>query len=365
MAPIPPELIRLIVFEVDDIPSLKACSLAGPIFREPSQRILLRSFRLSQSSNFVGICTLLENSPHVAAYITRLELNLSSTHALVFDFENLQRIFSHLMNVRSCTIYWLKAFQTGDHNSAFPSALLNFLAQQPLRELYLKFCFDIPLAVIARLLTTAPVLSFIHNLVLKYSSEIYELLVRSQFKPYTRALRSFSMFAKFDPNSRLVYETADTLEYIAFDLERLEAPGTILVPSLPRLRSVEFSLPFRSHAAPWFLRFVVALLDASHQLVDVKLSFSPLSIENEDDSPPHIIDTKLMSALDDASASHSACQAIRWCFTLDHEESRDRVIDSAAAVLRRGMPKLHQKGYLVVEALYGPETALGSMYDIS
>ncbi|KAJ7250075.1 hypothetical protein B0H12DRAFT_686527 [Mycena haematopus] len=131
-------------------------------------------------------------------------------------------------------------------------------------------------------------------------------------------------FIQFDPNSRFIFGTTETLEHVAFDLKDLETPISDLVPSLPRLRSVEFSLPFRSHAASWFLPFAVALLDASPLLVDVKISFSSLSIENADDnSPPHIIGRKLMTALDDASASHSACHAIRGVASRDAKAARE------------------------------------------
>ncbi|KAF8215691.1 hypothetical protein K438DRAFT_606564 [Mycena galopus ATCC 62051] len=166
MAFIPPELIGLIVAEIDDSLSLKACALTATIFREPSQRILLRSFSLTtiadlqftraksdftrMSSDFAGVSTLLEQSPHVAAYITLLEVAIHAWDTSVI--EALPRIFSKLMNVRQCTIGGLQFFNTEYYTPAFASALFNFLVRQLLHDLDATVIFNVSPAVILRLL---------------------------------------------------------------------------------------------------------------------------------------------------------------------------------------------------------------------
>ncbi|KAJ7351354.1 hypothetical protein DFH08DRAFT_992745 [Mycena albidolilacea] len=81
---IPQELVNSILDEVRDRESLNSCSLVGSMFRAPSQHIILQSITLSgwlkdtsESENYGAPHTLLEESPHVASYITALELRLN------------------------------------------------------------------------------------------------------------------------------------------------------------------------------------------------------------------------------------------------------------------------------------------------
>ncbi|KAF7340959.1 hypothetical protein MSAN_02081200 [Mycena sanguinolenta] len=226
MSSIPPELIGLIVSKIDHFPVLKACSLAGSIFCGPSQRILFHSVRLKVPCS-PKFCTFLEDSPHVAPYIINLDLLFGpSTPDTALDL--LQRIFSRLTNVRRCRII-----------GQLPSRFC-LPPHQPLRELDLKGLRASP-AVLFHLLLTGPPLhtlscSFVYlteraddlpvgllqnapkieNLELKdHTSGLYELLLHPQLKPYTSTMRGLSMRAFDDPNSRLTFQTAHTLEHIS------------------------------------------------------------------------------------------------------------------------------------------------------
>ncbi|KAJ7877778.1 hypothetical protein B0H13DRAFT_2346940 [Mycena leptocephala] len=60
MSFLPQELLDAIVNEVHDMETLKNCPLAGYTLREPRRQ------------NYAAACKLLEESPHIAHYITRL-----------------------------------------------------------------------------------------------------------------------------------------------------------------------------------------------------------------------------------------------------------------------------------------------------
>jgi hypothetical protein len=112
--------------------------------------------------DFSGFRALLEDSPHIAAYITRLNIGfVSKTPAA--DIESLRQIFDKLENVHLRIIggmdLLIRYFPT------FCSMLLDFLERQPLRQFYLLFSlFPPPPNVILRLFTIAPAmtLSYAH-----------------------------------------------------------------------------------------------------------------------------------------------------------------------------------------------------------
>src|ERR1700712_2948034 len=117
-------------------------------------------------SNFEGISTLLEESPHIAVYVTRLIVEVPPDSPPA-DIENLQRILCALVNVRIFIIGELRdVFDTKYHTPSFPSTLLDFLGHQPLRELHVEYTDRVPMAIFLHMLTAAPVIS-LHNVSVK------------------------------------------------------------------------------------------------------------------------------------------------------------------------------------------------------
>jgi hypothetical protein len=211
---VPQELVDAIVCELDDVPSLKARALAGSMFRETSQRILLSSITLDQ--NLKESYTFLEESPHVASYTTLLSIR-HTWNPPVSHITSLQQILQvgTLLNVRKCVLSSMgHVFRASYHTPAFTSTLLDFLARQPLRELHLLIATAVPPTVVLRLLSTAPRISFfrvsvekdggtssdtsrsppnvpkVEDLVVESGTDdIYQLLALPQFKLCTSALR--------------------------------------------------------------------------------------------------------------------------------------------------------------------------------
>ncbi|KAJ7857560.1 hypothetical protein B0H13DRAFT_1158878 [Mycena leptocephala] len=288
---LPQELVDAIVCKIDDNPSLKACALAGRMFCERSQRIILQSLTLrSPHSNFGRVHALLEESPHIAAYITHLTIRLRwDTPAA--DIQSLQQILGKLENVRRCTIGGMSfLFSLGYyHSPTFQSVLLDFLAHQPLRELYVQFT-NAPPAIILRLFTIAPPMLFFSSVGVKAESEdpmlgaqknapkidhlvlgqstrkVHQLLTRPQLESYTQGLRRLSIFPHHDPSNKLLFRTAETLQYINFNLGPAIPTPDIPVPPLPLLRSVAFSLPLCNHTIPRFSDFISTILGAAPYL---------------------------------------------------------------------------------------------------
>ncbi|KAF7365067.1 hypothetical protein MVEN_00377900 [Mycena venus] len=370
MVLIPQELVDAIVGQIDDFPSLKTSALAGSILRERSQRILFQSFALvskgSAKPDFSGARTLLDESRHIAAYIICLciEVDWNTSPA---NIASLQHIFGKLVNVRKCVIDELTGvFDAGYHTPTSPSVLLDFLERQPLRELVVWSVDMIPPALILRMLTTAPIISFfdvhvgedtissspsqnpskVEDLLLENNPRIYTLLSQLQLKLYTQTLRRLSFRTLCDPDSKLIFATADTLEYVRFNLLVLD--GVIPVPALPSLRAVEFSLPYTYHATPTFSTLALTVIDLSLQLADITISFTPMVKANFNGL---ILDVALLAAMDTALSAHPALPTIRWCLTFASSFGNGSAVRFAEFIklVRRGMPKVLEARRLVVE----------------
>ncbi|KAF7347189.1 hypothetical protein MVEN_01473700 [Mycena venus] len=367
---VPQELVDAIVSEIDDVPSLKACALTGSVFRDPSQRILLRSLSLNQ--DFRGSSTLLDESPHVNAYIICLTIRLDWNPS-VTDIERFQEILVKLAIVRQCIMSGMgEEFRVGYHTPTFPSALLCFLRRQPLQELNVLHWYNVPPAVILRFLATAPMVSFfnvyvnedtevptpdaqqssakpLEELIFEINANSVRMLfTQPRFKSHTKALRRLSLVARFDPSNSLIFDTADTLQHIRLDLGGFTA-GVLPLPPLPLLRSAEFLLLFYVNPTPWFSDLILATLSASPLLTNIVISFFPLR-NDRSGVPGALLDATLLATLDAALVAHPARPTIRWRldFMPDFHEPTGAESLFVAGV-QSGMPKAHKEKRLTFE----------------
>jgi hypothetical protein len=239
MVYLPQELVDTIVDEIGDVPSLKACALAGTMFRDASRRILLRSLTLKTNVKETHI--LLEESPHFASYVTRLVLGQGAT-SIKSQHKSVEQVLGKLTNVRYCIIF------ASQQNPTFTSTLLDFLARQPLRELTVISKDAVPPAIILHLITTAPIITFALMPLRKdqdpimfsveipgprppraedlmvalemenYMGDLYDFLAQPQLKSYTSMLRrlfiSFFRFRDINTGVKLLLATAPQLEHL-------------------------------------------------------------------------------------------------------------------------------------------------------
>ncbi|KAF7347161.1 hypothetical protein MVEN_01470600 [Mycena venus] len=364
---LPQELVDAIVYELDDVDSLKACTLAGSMFRETSQRILLRSITLPQNLKEAHTC--LEESPHVASYITLLIVRLPPAS----DIASLQQILqvATLMNVRKCVLHRMHdGFRASYHTPALTATLLDFLARQPLHELHLSIATVVPPTVVLRLLSMAPCISFyrvsvekdggtsldtfrsppntpkLEDLVVETGADdVHKLLALPQSKSCTSTLRRFSVYSLdyLNPSVQLICAAASTLEHI-----QLHIRVPILPPALPLLRSAKFFVIMDRQPAHW-LDFVSATVSTSPLLTDIALSFTPISKETWKDGHTRFFDRTPLAPLDTALAAHPARPTIRWRVDFHHENDSADIFAEFTTTVENAMPKMREEKRLVLE----------------
>ncbi|KAJ7360920.1 hypothetical protein DFH08DRAFT_842538 [Mycena albidolilacea] len=320
---LPEELVHAIVNEFcDDTPSLKACALAGSMLCGASQRLLLSSFTLNQNitgeASILAAHALLEESPHIANYITRLSIRLEwfVDEASIQNLQgSLQQILGKMVNVRQCILSG-----SFHHTPTFISALFDFLTRQPLRELNVNLWTEISAVTILRFLTIAPVVSFrevvinqdltalsdlsqhtpkVEDLFIDRSApQIYELLAQPQFKSFTGTLRH--LFVPSLSAVQLLVATAPMLEHLHLE----DLSGTILPPPFPLLRSCDFSFPFHTFN-PQFWVLISSMLGTSPLLVNLVISLEIVPRRCTSNAV-------LLTNLDTALAAHPRRPHVRW-----------------------------------------------------
>ncbi|KAJ7438089.1 hypothetical protein B0H11DRAFT_594031 [Mycena galericulata] len=170
---LPQELIDTILENVG-FEDLKICSLSAPNLCFASQRILLSSLTLGTvtpernfASNFNAVSTLLDESPHLIAYITHLKILASFlTIASPAEIETLQRILCKFVNVRRCDVGVGRVRAGGISKEplspGISEAIVAFMSHHVLTEVYV---WDVALRsdVVSLLVSRVPKMSFIHT----------------------------------------------------------------------------------------------------------------------------------------------------------------------------------------------------------
>ncbi|KAJ7045228.1 hypothetical protein C8F04DRAFT_1068157 [Mycena alexandri] len=363
----PQELVNAVIHEIDDVPTLKASCLAGSVFREETQRILFRKFKLDDEiRNPDAVYSLLQKSPHIAPYITSLSISFPSEEILPQSTESLFQIFDRLKNVQSCTVTHIP--NAGIH-AALVSAFLAFLSRQSLRELNVASTESLLPVVCLRLITMAPAISFtrvtvavaqnldfpmpdwqpavprMRQLTLgPQSHTVNALLARAQSQEYTQGLLDISVYGVYDLVIGLLPANARTLEHIELN-PRGVLGSPIAIPLLPALRSVKIHVNLRKHQTPGYSNLISAILDRSPLLADLALQLPPSKATDL------YVSTELLRTLDTALVQHAAAPSIRWRLFLGlNPDSQKDGFNEFVAQVRRGMPRVDEKHRLVLEA---------------
>ncbi|KAJ7044994.1 hypothetical protein C8F04DRAFT_1067300 [Mycena alexandri] len=363
----PQELVNAVIHEIDDVPALKASCLAGSVFREETQRILFKKFKLDdEMRNPDAVYSLLQKSPHIAPYITSLSISFPSEETLPQNTESLLQIFDRLKNVQSCTVAHIP--NAGIH-AALVSAFLAFLSRQSLRELNVASTDSLLPVVCLRLITMAPAISFtgvtvtslaqnvdfpvpdsqpavprMRQLTLGPQSQaVNALLARVQSQEYTQGLLHISLYCVYDLVIGLLPANARILEHIELNIRG--ALGAPIIPLLPALRSVKIHVNLRKHQTPGYSNLISTILDRSPLLADLALQFPPSKATDL------YVSTELLRTLDTALVQHAAAPSIRWRLFLGlNPDSQKDGFNEFVAQVRRGMPRVDEKHRLVLEA---------------
>ncbi|KAJ7857546.1 hypothetical protein B0H13DRAFT_2283252 [Mycena leptocephala] len=291
--------------------------------------------------DFSGFRALLEDSPHIAAYITRLNIGfVSKTPAA--DIESLRQIFDKLENVHLRIIGGMDLLIR--YFPMFCSMLLDFLERQPLRQFYLLFSLFPPphsitlgyahvgLDVENLTLGSEQNALNMEELVLDWSTRtIYDLLAKPKFKSSTQALHPSPL------------RSASTLEHIHLN-HRSQTLGNFFIPPLPSLRSVAFSHAFHSPNTPWFSEIISSALGVAPLLANILIAFSAHAAE------PLVL-VNALATLDAELVAHTAHPAIggasiQIIWTTSASAKR---FAEFSAVVQNGMPNALKEGRLVVQ----------------
>ncbi|KAJ7127598.1 hypothetical protein C8R43DRAFT_1210859 [Mycena crocata] len=319
MISLPDELLTDIVDELKhDRESLKACSLVGSSFCAASQHYLFHSMWLhhdawwlsneSYAPSYSGeaatpastirrMAVLFRESPHLAACVRDLtiEVNIDLT---TDEGELVAQILGTAGKLESFAI----SSCSNDWNNLPPAlqfALLDAIARPSLKDLHLWSIDNIPTSAVLGALTSTTLLSifsctiaarhehldYIVRPIPQPASRLQQLLLTSdepatydlilsphapQFKEITKLLLRPNERTRLGAE-RLLSSLFDTLTHLILDSQGLEAPYSLNLPILPKLRFVTLrlfcglrkryipklfaetltALPPRSTKAPW------------------------------------------------------------------------------------------------------------------
>ncbi|KAJ6526480.1 hypothetical protein DFH09DRAFT_1187681 [Mycena vulgaris] len=360
------ELLELIIQQVEDTKTLKACSLASSCLTGSSQRILLRRLALRATgsgkdaeprTNYIAASRLLRKSPHIIAYVTDLDIDNLPIVATDLELECFRQVINILHQVQRCNI---SKIRWAERVSGIDCILVDYLAGHNLSSLGIRGVEDIPLGVFLRLITSAPTLSFfsvhvaetnppppelpnpqsIDELILTGGLRaVISILCRPQFAAHISKLRRLRI--PIVDGVGLIRAAGPTLEHISLDCSALpknrsnkQAPFFGPPLALPSLRSVEMDMWLRPWNHFWFLETMTAVLASNtvQEITVIGASGFRTSLE-----PP------LLATLDQFLATHRVVPCLQW-----------RIIDKTymqmtTRVIQRAMRQLHGMGKLVIQ----------------
>ncbi|KAJ7162707.1 hypothetical protein C8R43DRAFT_991230 [Mycena crocata] len=368
MDTLPNELVEAIINTIPDTTSLKACALVVSSFREPSQRILLRSMTFT-TRNRDELLRLLSESPHLASYTRRLIVELELLPGLD-AVEFLKQLRGKLTNVSQ--LLFCGGTEDAHWDDIAPEIignLLNFVEDQPLQGLHIMELPRLPTYFLPRLLSAASTVSFLfgsmntdsalqaplasgpvaivpvmENLLLGHNfRRLGELSLTPDFAPYMAKLRRLWVRPDAGYSSSMIFAAANTLEEICFDcMDWMDNGGftTPPLPTIPHLRFAAFRLRFHQRDAPWFVDTMCTLLASSAEEIIVTYQGNPFTDSEEETTIA--LSPATMDALDCVLRDRPAFPRIRWRVFVES------IVQDFKTSLQRGMPDAYATGKLSV-----------------
>ncbi|KAJ6567909.1 hypothetical protein DFH09DRAFT_1080833 [Mycena vulgaris] len=295
---------------------------------------------------------LLRESPHIAAYVTDLAIELPTDRTTDAEVKCLQQVLADLIQVRGCEITALR------WNRLAPglcSALIDFISRNPLFSLWIRAIQEILPAVILRLMTAAAPLSFFFFDVLPIANPIPEipeccsawldpvdirdtsqaisrLLSRPQFAGCMSKMRS--LLIPIQDGMGLIRAAASTLEYLRLDFR--DVPDSYS------------NIGYCEYAEPWFIDSIASILISSSNTIGEIVVFSWRD-DLFDDAEIMVLNT-----LDNLLVSHSAAPHIQFALDLDlddeqEEELKRQELAELTQCIQLAMPQMHARGKLGID----------------
>ncbi|KAJ6566777.1 hypothetical protein B0H19DRAFT_713859 [Mycena capillaripes] len=322
----------------------------------------------------------LQESPNVGwCYITRLVIRMPNEIASA-DVEDILQILTLLRNVRLCRldgryphVNWKSKL---DHR--FSTAIPDFLASQPLRELHVNSVSEIPAMVFFRLLRAAPSIFFtcvwvarpeenelsivpvttastIKRLSFTHGCDsAYTLLALPQFAFHSSALQELETAVPFrdvEPvyGHAMISYAAHTLERLKVRIDGQSPPPILPLPFLPELRYLEFKCALQDfiYGVPWFVDTIPIFLASSSCLAELIVT---LHVPTTQADLSQEFNSELLVALDDALVVHPGSPSLACHFKWMAGEGT-LTLTAFVGLVRQGMPKMFHQGRLSFEQL--------------
>ncbi|KAJ7841789.1 hypothetical protein B0H14DRAFT_1040419 [Mycena olivaceomarginata] len=349
--------------------TLQAYALVGSPFREPCQRILLRSMKIENRgvTNYFNVLGLLEDSPHIAAYVRTLHLILPSRDA-ASEIESFQHLLEKFGNVA-----YLRIWGQADSSWGDVPGIVQFIRRQTLEGLQIGSIIQLPFDLIPFILSSARTVCFtgvsakphgphapmrpkVENLILlRESMGIDHVLLSPGLAPHIGSLRRLRIPLELGSGSGIIATSAHTLEEICFDcLSVRSANGStpFPLPDLPSLRFVEVRINTYYRNEEWFVDPICSLLTTTAEMIVV--TFYPRNPVRED-TEQFVLSEQTMHALNDALFNRGVFPRLQWRLLVENDQLP---LDALTAAVKRGIPRADLAGRLGVES--GPEDQLKS-----
>ncbi|KAJ7052267.1 hypothetical protein C8F01DRAFT_1261981 [Mycena amicta] len=283
---IPPELIDAIVDEIgSDVTTLKSCSLATTVFREPCQKRLLWRLALTNHSynetrTYSEAAARFDVYPHLAGYVKVLEL-VHTSHVEDDFYQPLRSVLIKLTRVSILNIFSMHwpAHEWKDVPHQFAAPLLDFIraarARGTLQQLSLVGLSKVPRTAMHHILMACPAVSLhpfsvqleddapgldgdnVSTSIERLDTGLEDLNSPgkcSLLLQYTRRLRALLLVVEAPVGSASTFvmpalcsATASTLECLSIDFSAQQAvyASNIAPPHLPYLRYLSISFDYQ------------------------------------------------------------------------------------------------------------------------
>ncbi|KAK7025052.1 hypothetical protein R3P38DRAFT_1059585 [Favolaschia claudopus] len=378
----PPELWEAVIYEVEDVESLKACSLVSLIFRPPSQRILLSSFTVT-TDNCDAACKLLAENSRVEQYISRLTIEDLRDIMVSEDYrESLSQFLAKLQNVRICTlvgIWYQHVYSSFQEKSEIPKLILGFLSHQTLSELHLSHLYIGP-AILGGFFEVVPSIT-LHMVDVKEEEMLTSAFPLSASRPATvrsLAIVSSGSVGEFLASLQDISVSFPALQHLSIDSTQIESiawarplvvalshtikhlqldcpkyVGWQLPPTfsrLPVLRKLQFSFADSRLAPQAKIEYISATIATMSSIAPLRMTpaLTDLVIRQwvGDNDVDMTLYLPLMATLEATFANRDAPPRIHWVFAHYEEESVD--LTQSAHGVRHGMPTTRDAGRLAI-----------------
>ncbi|KAJ7472896.1 hypothetical protein B0H11DRAFT_2037711 [Mycena galericulata] len=376
MIQVPQELIDTILQEVEDTDSLKLCSLAASTLRGASQRRLLHSLTVNDGilgsnrcRSYRAACSLVTESTHLADYITRLTLRVSSDNASDASVQSLRQLLNKLRNVRRCTIEG-DGGDSWDYLAPLMPVVFDFIQARNLTELHVMYLRQLPAPALVLLVSSTPTVS-LYDVTTQpditvdvpsaaSESKLGQLLIaglntagvcrvleRPEFASCTRNVRRLGLDL-IDPMRffALISAVASTVEHIWF---ALDLSGFSLPPShlFPLLRSIDLSIEPGNDERRLVVGMDLILAAQLPALQEIIITYH-VSLINTPSLRPLVLE-----AVDTSMGRSRAAPRIRWRLKFGYGDDVRilQCVAEFASHVQRAMPTLCEMGKLTFERL--------------